>query len=134
MVNLVSKSGTNEFHGSAFWFVRNDTFDARNPFTDAASDGPAPFRQNQFGATYGGPVVRNKTFFSGGYEAWRYRKPTQSQGRVPTSEELAGDFSNSIIGQAIFDPFSTRLDETGNYQRTQFPGNRIPQSVLSSQM
>ena len=134
VVNLVSKSGTNEFRGSAFWFVRNDTFDARDPFTDTASDGPAPFRQNQFGATYGGPVVRNKTFFSGGYEAWRYRKPTQSQGRVPTTEELAGDFSSSIIGQAIFDPFSTRIDEGGNHHRTQFPGNRIPQSQLSSQM
>ncbi|MDE0125342.1 MAG: carboxypeptidase-like regulatory domain-containing protein, partial [Bryobacterales bacterium] len=134
VVNLVSKSGTNEFRGSAFWFVRNDTFDARDPFTDATSDGPAPFRQNQFGATYGGSIVRNKTFFSGGWEAWRYRKPTQSQGRVPTSEELAGDFSNSIIGQPIFDPFSTTVDEDGNYRRTQFPGNRIPQSVLSSQM
>ena len=134
VVNLVSKSGTNEFRGSAFWFVRNDTFDARDPFTDATSDGPAPFRQNQFGATYGGAIVRNKTFFSGGWEAWRYRKPTQSQGRVPTSEELAGDFSNSIIGQPIFDPFSTTVDEGGNYRRTQFPGNRIPQSVLSSQM
>ena len=134
VVNLVSKSGTNEFRGSAFWFVRNDTFDARDPFTDATSDGPAPFRQNQFGATYGGSIVRNKTFFSGGWEAWRYRKPTQSQGRVPTSEELAGDFSNSIIGQPIFDPSSTTVDEDGNYRRTQFPGNRIPQSVLSSQM
>ena len=134
VVNLVSKSGTNEFRGSAFWFVRNDTFDARDPFTDANSDGPAPFRQNQFGATYGGPVVRNKTFFSGGYEAWRYRKPTQSQGRVPTSEELAGDFSNSIIGQPVFDPFTTRVDGDGNYHRTQFPGNRIPQPLLSSQM
>ena len=134
VVNLVSKSGTNEFRGSAFWFVRNDTFDARDPFKDATSDGPAPFRQNQFGATYGGSIVRNKTFFSGGWEAWRYRKPTQSQGRVPTSEELAGDFSNSIIGQPIFDPFSTTVDEDGNYGRTQFPGNRIPQSVLSSQM
>ena len=134
VVNLVSKSGTNEFRGSAFWFVRNDTFDARDPFADAASDGPAPFRQNQFGATYGGPIVRNKTFFSGGYEAWRYRKPTQSQGRVPTTEELAGDFSSSIIGQQIYDPFSTRLDDAGNYHRTAFPGNQIPQALLSSQM
>ena len=134
VVNLVSKSGTNEFRGSAFWFVRNDTFDARDPFTDATSDGPAPFRQNQFGATYGGPIARNKTFFSGGYEAWRYRKPTQSQGRVPTADELAGDFSTSIIGQQVFDPFSTRLDEDGNYHRTAFPGNRIPQSLLSSEM
>ena len=134
VVNLVSKSGTNEYRGSAFWFVRNDAFDARDPFKDASSDGPAPFRQNQFGATYSGRIVRNKTFFSGGYEAWRYRKPTQSQGRVPTTEELAGDFSNSIIGQAIFNPFSTRTDDGGNYVRDPFPENRIPQSLVSSQM
>ncbi len=134
VVNLVSKSGTNDFRGSAFWFVRNNVLDARDPFVDANSDRPAPFRQNQFGATYGGPIVHNRTFFSGGYEAWRYRKPSQSRGRVPTSDELSGDFSTSIINQNIFDPFTTRLDEDGNYHRTQFPENRIPQSLLSSQM
>ncbi|MCW5982265.1 MAG: carboxypeptidase regulatory-like domain-containing protein [Bryobacteraceae bacterium] len=134
IVNLVSKSGTNQFHGSGFWFVRNNVFDARNPFTDATRDSPPPFRQNQFGATFAGRIIRNKTFFSGGFEGWRYRKPTQSQGRVPTDKELSGDFSDSIIGQNIFDPFSTTRDADGNYVRTQFPNNRIPQSLISAQM
>ena len=134
VVNLVSKSGTNEYVGSAFWLLRNNVLDARDPFRDATSERPAPFRQNQFGATFGGPIARNKTFFSGGYEAWRYRKPTQTQGRVPTDAEIAGDFSNSIIGQSIFDPFSTRMDGAGNFIRDPFEDNRIPQSQLSTQM
>ena len=134
VVNLVSTSGTNEFRGTMFAFVRNDAFDARDPFKDAGSDGSAPFRQNQFGATYSGRIVRNKSFFSAGYEAWRYRKPTQSLGRVPTEDELAGDFSNSIIDQAIFDPFSTTLDADGNHVRSQFTGNRIPGARLSARM
>ena len=134
VVSLASKSGTNTFRGTAFSFVRNSAFDARDPFKDANSDGPAPFRQNQFGVTYSGRVVRNKSFFSAGYEGWRYRKPTQSLARVPTPEELAGDFSNSVIGQTIFDPFSTRLDAAGNQFRTSFPGNRIPGALLSRQM
>ena len=56
VMNTVSKSGTNQFHGNAYEFVRNDAFDARDPFRDATSSGPTPFRQNQFGATFGGPV------------------------------------------------------------------------------
>ena len=134
VISLASKTGTNEFRGTLFAFVRNSALDARDPFKDANSGGPAPFRQNQFGATYTGRIVRNKTFFSAGYEAWRYRKPTQSLRRVPTAEELDGDFSNSVIGQDIFDPFSTRLDASGNYVRSEFPGNRIPGSLLSRQM
>ena len=134
VISLASKSGTNEFRGTMFSFVRNSAFDARDPFKDANSDGPAPFRQNQFGVTYGGRIVRNQTFFSAGYEAWRYRKPTQSLGRVPTAEELAGDFSSSVIGQDIFDPLSTSLDAVGNYARDRFPGNRIPGPMLSRRM
>ena len=134
VISLASKSGTNDFRGTAFSFVRNSALDARDPFKDATSDEPAPFRQNQFGATYSGRIVRNRSFFSAGYEAWRYRKPTQSLGRVPTAAELAGDFSNSVIGQDIFDPFSTGLDGGANYVRARFPRNRIPGALLSTQM
>ena len=152
VVNVVSKSGTNQVHGSAWEFVRNDFFDARNEFTDVK--GPAPFRQNEFGAAAGGPIIKNKTFFYGGYEGWRYRKPNQSFGLVPTDAELNGDFSLSTNRQAIFNPFSTRPDPTrpGQFIRDRFmcdgagnplpanssgiqgtgtPCNKIPQSLLS---
>ena len=70
VVNVVSRSGGNTPHGSAWEFVRNNSLNARNPFTDVNSKSPAPFRQNQYGATFGGPIYlpkvydgRNKTFF-----------------------------------------------------------------------
>ncbi len=112
VVNIVSKSGTNNFHGSGFEFVRNDAFDARNTFTDANRTSPAPFRQNQFGATVGGPIKRNRTFFYAGYNAWRYSKPSQSLFRVPTSDELNGNFSANPFKDVlpIYNPYSTRPD------------------------
>lgn len=131
VINLVSKSGTNEFHGSAFSFVRNDALDARDPFKDAMREAPAPFRQNQFGATLGGPLIRDRTFFSGGYEGWRYRKPSQSFGRVPSDAELSGDFSDSIAGRDIFNPFSTRRLVGGDLVRDPFPNNRIALALIS---
>jgi hypothetical protein len=84
VVNMVSSSGTNKFHGSAFEYVRNNYFDARDSFADRSSTGPAPFRQNQFGATVTGPIIKGKTFFSFGYDGWRYSKPSQSFAYVPT--------------------------------------------------
>src|SRR6266851_4093844 len=78
IVNVVSKSGTNQPHASAWEFVRNNRFDARNPFTDASRSGPPPFRQNQFGGTVGGPVTipalyhgTDRTFFFAAYEGYR---------------------------------------------------------------
>jgi len=139
VMNIVSKSGTNEFHGGAWWFVRNDAFDARNPFTDATATGPTPFRQNQFGATIGGPVLipklyhgKNKTFFNFAYEGWRYSKSRQQTYFHPTDAELSGDFSNSLLKQPIFDP-STTVPDPNNPQsfiRQPFPGNRIPASRI----
>ncbi|MCW5978277.1 MAG: carboxypeptidase regulatory-like domain-containing protein [Bryobacteraceae bacterium] len=130
VVNLVSKSGSNEVHGSGFWFVRNEALDARDPFKDVTRESPAPFRQNQFGATVGGPAIRNRTFFYGGYDGWRYRRPSQSLARVPTVEELGGDFSASIVNRDIYDPFSTRT-EGGDYVRAPFPGRIIPPALLN---
>src|SRR5215470_5787991 len=91
VVDLVSKSGTDSFHGSAFEYLRNNFFDARNSITDATCtparcpqpgqvvpSGPVPFHQNQFGATFTGPIIKNKTFFSVGYDGWRYSQPSQN--------------------------------------------------------
>lgn len=80
-VNVVSKSGTNQFHGSAFEFFRNDKLDARRPI-DAARP---PFRLNQFGANIGGPIVRNKTFFFANYEGLQQRLAQTFVGFVPSA-------------------------------------------------
>ncbi|HET9711600.1 MAG TPA: carboxypeptidase regulatory-like domain-containing protein, partial [Pyrinomonadaceae bacterium] len=118
VVNMVSKSGGNNFHGSAFEYVRNDAFDARNPFDvcttarckpgQGVPDKPLPFRQNQFGATVTGPIFKNRTFFSAGYDGWRYSQPTLALSYVPTAAEINGDFTNTPFRRRIYNPYSTR--------------------------
>ena len=115
VVNMVSTSGGNSYHGSAFEYVRNDAFDARNTFTDFDPLTKAPrifaFRQNQFGAAVTGPIIKNKTLISGGYDGWRYSKPSLNLSYVPTALELGGDFSQTtaVKNTELFNPYSTTL-------------------------
>lgn len=159
VVDMVSKSGTNSFHGSVFEYVRNNAFDARNTFTDFNSLTKAPsiaaFRQNQFGAEGGGPIIKNKTFISGGYDGWRYSKPPQSLTYVPTAAELAGDFSQTLVSNHdIYNPYSTvgsnagsrahfQCDTSGNpiapdpitkLQAAGTPCNKIPSQLIDPAM
>jgi Carboxypeptidase regulatory-like domain len=96
-INLVTKSGTNEFHGGAYEFLRNDKFDARNFF----ATGKPAYRRNQFGADIGGPIQKNKTFFFGNYEALREIKGLTLTKTVPTASELQGNFASQLTGQTI---------------------------------
>ena len=127
VVNMVSKSGTNQFHGSGFEFIRNDFFDARDHFKDVDSNGlpkeVAQFHQNQFGATFGGPIIRNRTFFYAGYSGWRFSKPAQSFSRVPTPDELNGDFSLNPFGDVnpLYNPYSTHETFAGSGVYTRDP-------------
>jgi hypothetical protein len=93
-VNILTKSGTNQFHGTSFEYVRNSAFDARNYFnTRLNSDGSAntqsPFRNNQFGVSLGGPLVKNRTFFFTAYEGQRERVTSDFALNVPTSTQIA---------------------------------------------
>lgn len=128
VINVATKSGTNEFHGSVFWFLRNDALDARGFFTA----GKPSLRQNQFGATVGGPIKRNSTFFFFSYDGYRQNNASSSLTLVPTPEQLNGDFS-SLADRAIFDPHSTRTDpqDRNRFLRDRFPGNQIPRTLLS---
>ncbi len=133
VVNVVLKSGTNSFHGGLFEFLRNSALDAKNFFDDPASP-IAPFKQNQFGGTLGGPVVHNKTFFFVDYQGTRIRQSQTLISTVPTMAERDGDFSDllgtdgqgNVTGQ-IFDPLTT--DATNGNARVAFPGNVIPACV-----
>ena len=88
-INAVTKSGTNEYHGAGFWFVRNAVFNARNFFADKRD----PLKRNQFGGTIGGPVMKNKVFFFGGLQATRERNDSSiNRSFVPTAAMLNGDF------------------------------------------
>ncbi len=123
VVNVVTKSGTNDLHGSLFEFVRNDVFDAKNFFDSPTAPIP-PFRQNQFGGSLGGPVIRNRTFFFLSYEGQRVRKSQTGTFSVPTDAMRKGDFTGL---PAVYDPNNSALGV-----RQPFPMNRIPVTNLDS--
>jgi len=130
VVNVVSKSGTNEYHGSAWEFFRNDELDARNFFRNQVT----PQKWNQFGATLGGPVKKNKVFFFLGWQGFELRRPQDTLFRVPTEANLNGDLSDEP--RQIFNPFSTRPDpgQEGAFIRDPFPNNQIPGQLLDQGM
>src|SRR5262249_47465863 len=134
-ISFVSKSGTNELHGNAYEFLRNQALDARGFF--AAKK--AVYKQNDFGATIGGPVYipkiyngRNRTFFFFSYEGFRNRVGANATPyTVPAPEFFTGDMHNWVNASGrmipIYDPATTTL-VNGTYQRMPFPNNQIPQS------
>jgi hypothetical protein len=136
VVNVVTKAGTNAFHGTAWEYLRNSVFDARNPFFSSVN----PLRQNQFGANGGGPVLlphyngRNRTFFFASYEGFRNSTPSQTLGRVPTPAQLAGNLAD--LGLPLYDPFTTRPDpaKPGQFVRDPFSNNILPQSLMDPAM
>jgi outer membrane receptor protein involved in Fe transport len=148
VISFVTKSGTNEFHGSLYEFVRNDVFDARNAFLtqrDPITGRTKPvLRFNQYGGTFGGPLYlprfgeggpvfrsgRDRTFFFVGYERWNHRQANINRSTVPTPAERNGDFSNTRDGTGrlitIYDPATTQANPGGGFIRDPFPGNIIP--------
>jgi hypothetical protein len=132
VVSVQTKSGTNEWHGSAFEFWQGDKFQARNPFSQARPN-PQTGRfipetsKHQFGGTFGGKIVENRTFFFGAYQGQRQTQGGSRLLTVPTAAARAGDLS--AYGVNIFDPASGARPEN----RTQFAGNVIPSDRLSSQ-
>lgn len=122
VINATTRSGTNAFHGTVFEFLRNSALDARGYFEPA--DSPrAPFRQNQFGFTFGGPIKRNKLFFFADYQGTRIGTSQTDISTVPTPAELKGDFS--ALNSTIYDPQTTTI-VNGEAVRAPFPGNIIP--------
>src|SRR3954464_9749029 len=118
VVNAIIKSGTNNFHGTVFEFFRNAALDARDYFEDPTQK-KASFKQNQFGGTFGGPVIKNKLFFFGDYQGTRIRNPSVSVSKVPLLPERTGDFS------AAYEP--TIIDPNNGLP---FPNNIIPQNRI----
>ena len=103
VVNLTTKSGSNNFHGSAFEFLRNEALNARNLFAPAtaANPGKPVFRRNQFGFVFGGPVIKDKTFFFGDYQGTRQQIARVRISTVPTLAQRQGNFSSSL-GALLF--------------------------------
>ena len=118
VVNVATRSGSNELHGSAFYFARNGAMNARNYFA-AQSDN---LKRNQFGATVGGPILKNKLFFLGSFQNTIIRNESfTNQATVPNAAFRAGNFSSLLPGTLIRDPLNSN---------TPFPGNIIPAASL----
>jgi outer membrane receptor protein involved in Fe transport len=161
VLNATLKSGTNAFHGAAWEFVRNDKFDAANYFENAGGLQKGEYRQNQFGATFGGPIFRDKTFFFMDYEGTRIRQAIPYVSTVPTALERSSGYTNlsellsqgpppascmqnpnqpgcvtDVLGQGytlgqVFDP-STTVQVVGGYVRDPFAGNILPANRLDA--
>jgi hypothetical protein len=114
-VKMTTRSGTNQFHGTLFEFLRNDAMDARNLFSVTAQD----YKQNQYGGTLGGPAIKNKLLFFGSFQGTNKRgNPSPTTATVPSAAVRAGNFSS--ITNVIIDPDTSQP----------FPGNIIPQTRL----
>jgi hypothetical protein len=125
VINVVSKSGTNQLHGSVYEFLRNNKLDARNTFSTVNP----PFRYNQYGVAVGGPVIKDKTFFFGNWEQYDFRRTNTFIGSMPTARQRGGDFGD-LLGTngaliPIYDPATTN-----GLTRSVFPNNRIPVSRM----
>ena len=135
VINVVTKSGSNELHGAAFEYLRNNATDAINYFASQAT----PFRRNQFGGAIGGPIRKNKMFFFADYQGTLFSNSNYEYTSAPTAKMYSGDFSelyslappsgaDSTYAQ-LYDPFSRVFDASGNVvSAAAFPGNIIPAS------
>lgn len=134
-VNATIRSGTNEYHGSAFEFLRNDKLDANNFVSNFTGNPKAKFRQNQFGGTFGGPVKlpgydgRNRTFFFADFQGTQVREAAGSSlSDVAPEAFRAGDFSTA--DRIIYDPGTRRLGPNGVVTADPFPNNTIPRNLM----
>ncbi len=131
-ISVVMKSGTNQWHGNAF-------FQAQRPKWNALENriyrSENQTRNNMYGGTVGGPIIKNKLFNFAGYEGWEKTEPGELYNTVPTDLERAGNFSQTLTDDGalrpIFDPWSTQTAPDGTITRQAFPGNIIPSSRIN---
>lgn len=132
IISVVSRGGSNEFHGNLFEFLRNDNLNANEFFANRAGRPRQTLAYNQFGGTIGGPVKKDRIFFFFNYEGFRERRNGQAITTSPTTLERAGDFSDTRTQSGslitIYDATTTRPDPArpGDFIRDAYPGNRIP--------
>src|SRR5579863_4897775 len=142
VINMTTKGGTNQFHGSFYEFIRNKVLNANDYFDNRNGVARPPFTQNQFGVNGGGPIVRDKLFFFGAYEGFRLRKGNPFESWVPTDAERSGDFSSAgtTPGGSVFNIYDPTTSGTANGGpadcnggnsacRTQFTYNGTPNVI-----
>jgi hypothetical protein len=135
-VNVITKGGTNEFHGNGWEYFRNDSLQANDFFANARGQGLGEYKFQMFGGTTGGPIRRNRTFFFAEYQGSRnHVNGGGGTFTFPTAQQRTGDFSQTFTSDgraiAIYDPFTTQLAADGRtYTRSPFPGARVPQDRI----
>ena len=127
--NIITRSGTNQVHGTLWEFLRNDALDANNYFAQTKE----PLKQNQFGATVGGPIKRDKTFFFGFYEGFRNRQGETALTTVPSVKERSGDFSGLCTEGFTSGFCNNSAHQLFNvFANAPYPNNQVPQSQINS--
>jgi hypothetical protein len=136
VVNVATKSGSNDYHGVLYHFLRNNKLNANSWSNNRNRVNRALFQHNTFGAAVGGRIKRDKTFFFVNYEGIRAGTPDQFLSTVPTAEQKAGDFSKTLDPQGrlitVYDYLTTRADPNnpGRFLRDAFPNNRVPDARI----
>ena len=129
---VLTKSGTNDLHGTAFEYLRNNATDANTFFSNQAGKPKAPYRRNEFGGTIGAPIRRDKTFIFADYQGIRLVQPATQVDTLPTLAQRqmvqAGDFSQFPV--TIYNPYQTTAGANGATVRVPFSGNIIPKQLL----
>ncbi|HYZ87244.1 MAG TPA: carboxypeptidase-like regulatory domain-containing protein [Bryobacteraceae bacterium] len=139
-INVSTKPGTNDYHGTLYEFLRNDKLDAKNYAFTTARPPKDPFKWNQFGFTLGGPVVipklfngRNRLFFMTNYEWFRQRRQVQALYDLPSAAMRTGDFSELLSrGTVIYDPATRVVNADGTVTAQAFAGNIIPANRINA--
>jgi hypothetical protein len=133
IMNVVYKSGSNEFHGSTYEFLRDSSFDSRDFFQRRRGEELGDFSRHQFGGAAGGPLQTGRMFYLVSFEGLRESAFRSTTTTVPTALERLGDFSQSFAANGqqirIFNPFSTRANPAGGFIRDQFLDNKIPSTM-----
>jgi hypothetical protein len=137
-VNMVVKGGSQRYHGSFYNYLRNNIFDANDFFANRNAQGKVPFRQNQYGMSFGGPIRipklydgSNKTFFFVNWEGFRRRRGSAALSTSPVEAQRNGDFSQLAGTRPIFDPLTSQLNAQGAIVRQPFANNTIPAARIS---
>jgi len=134
VINMVTKTGTNALHGSAYWFRRDSAISANSFFSNRAGTRKPSSHRNLYGGTAGGPIKRDKAFFFFAYERTPQKSPYAQTATFPTPQQHQGNFTDYVTSTglpiAIYNPFDTYTNAAGEIKRRPFPGNVIPKSMF----
>jgi hypothetical protein len=129
-LTVITKSGTNDIRGSAFWFGNTEEMNANSFFNNAFKLGKDPLSRNIYGGTLGGPVLHNKLFYFGSLESFNDRRGFTANYAVPTAKMRTGDFSEVAAAYANFRLYNPFTGGAGGVGRSLFPGNQIPTGMI----